>query len=170
MDTVWLVLRFVLSLAVVLGLIWGLARVKKRISPTNSGTIQVLSKIPVSRKGSLLLVEVGGKKLMIGATDSNISLLSVIDMPPETLEIKEERRPVQLDSLMVELMDSPDSAGFDLDLLDKETVTSLKHSQSLKHTQSLKHSQSESKLAGSVLSRDTWRALTETLREKTVRS
>lgn len=164
MDTVWLVLRFVLSLAVVLGLIWGLARVKKRISPTNSGTIQVLSKIPVSRKGSLLLVEVGGKKLMIGATDSNISLLSVIDMPPETLEIKEERRPVQLDSLMVELMDSPDSAGFDLDLLDKETVTSLKHAPSLKHEQST------SKLAGSVLSRDTWRALTETLREKTVRS
>lgn len=164
MDTVWLVLRFVLSLAVVLGLIWGLARVKKRISPTNSGTIQVLSKIPVSRKGSLLLVEVGGKKLMIGATDSNISLLSVIDMPPETPEIKEERRPVQLDSLMVELMDSPDSAGFDLDLLDKETVTALKQSHSLKH------SQSDSKLAGSVLSRDTWRALTETLREKTVRS
>lgn len=164
MDTVWLVLRFVLSLAVVLGLIWGLARVKKRISPTNSGTIQVLSKIPVSRKGSLLLVEVGGKKLMIGATDSNISLLSVIEMPPETQEVKEQRRPVQLDSFMDvnsfmdELMDSPDSAGFDLDLLDKETVTSLKHEQST------------SKLAGSVLSRDTWRALTETLREKTVRS
>jgi flagellar protein FliO/FliZ len=158
MDTLWLVLRFVVSLAVVLGLIWGLARVKKRISPTNSGTIQVLSKIPVSRKGSLLLVEVGGKKMMIGATDNNISLLGVIDMPPETHEIKEERRPVQLDSFMVELMDSPQSVGFDPALLDKDTVTSLKHTQS------------DSKLAGSVLSRDTWRALTETLREKTIRS
>ena len=84
MDTFSLVLKLVIALAIVLGLIWGLARVKKRINPTNSATIQVLSKIPVSRKGSLLLVEVGGKKLMIGATDNNISLLSEIDMLPET--------------------------------------------------------------------------------------
>ena len=158
MDTFLLVLKLVIALAVVLGLIWGLARIKKRISPTNSATIQVLSKIPVSRKGSLLLVEVGGKKLMIGATENNISLLSVIDMLPETPEIKEERRPVQLDSFVVQRSDSPEALGFDLDLLDEDALASLKNSHS------------DSTLAGSVLSADTWRQLAATLREKTVRS
>jgi len=148
MDTLWLILRLGLSFALVLGLIWGLARIKKRVSPTNAGTIQVLSKIPVSRKGSLLLVEVGGKKLMIGATDNNISLISVVDIVPEIQELKEERRPVELDSYMMEM-------------LDPAEVDALA---------SLKKSQSDSKLAGSVLSPDTWRQLAETLREKTVRS
>jgi flagellar protein FliO/FliZ len=158
MDTLWLILRLVLSLALVLGLIWGLARIKKRVSPTNAGTIQVLSKIPVSRKGSLLVVEVGGKKLVIGATDSSISLISEIDIAPETLEIKEERRPVELDSYMIGMLDSPESMGFDLDPAEVDALASLKKTQS------------DSKLAGSVLSPDTWRQLAETLREKTVRS
>jgi flagellar protein FliO/FliZ len=158
MDTLWLILRLVLSLALVLGLIWGLARIKKRVSPTNAGTIQVLSKIPVSRKGSLLVVEVGGKKLMIGATDNNISLISEIDIAPDTHEIKEERRPVELDSYMIGMLDSPESMDFDLDPAEIEALSSLKKSRS------------DSKLAGSVLSPDTWRQLAETLREKTVRS
>ena len=158
MDTFLLVLKLVIALAVVLGLIWGLARIKKRISPTNSATIQVLSKIPVSRKGSLLLVEVGGKKLMIGATDNNISLLSEIDMLPETPETNEVRHPVQLDSFMLQHSDSPEAIGFNLDLLDKDAIASLKNSQA------------DSALAGSVLSAHTWRQLAATLREKTVRS
>ena len=158
MDTLSLVIKLVVALAVVVGLIWGLARAKKRINPTNSATIQVLSKVPVSRKGSLLLVEVGGKKLMIGATENNISLLSVIDMLPETPEIKEERRPVQLDSFVVQRSDSPEALGFDLDLLDEDALASLKNSQA------------DSTLAGSVLSAHTWRQLAATLREKTVRS
>jgi len=148
MDTLWLILRLVLSLALVLGLIWGLARIKKRVSPTNAGTIQVLSKIPVSRKGSLMVVEVGGKKLVIGATDNSISLISEIDIAVEPHEIKEERRPVELDSYMIEM-------------LDPAEVDALA---------SLKRTQPDSKLAGSVLSPDTWRQLAETLREKTVRS
>ena len=158
MDTLWLILRLGLSFALVLGLIWGLARIKKRVSPTNAGTIQVLSKIPVSRKGSLLIVEVGGKKLMIGATDTSISLISEIEIAPETVELKEDRRPVELDPYMFGMLDSPESMGFELDPAEMDALASLKKSQP------------ESKLAGSVLSPGTWRQLAEALREKTVRS
>jgi flagellar biogenesis protein FliO len=101
---------------------------------------------------------VGGKKLVIGATDSSISLISEIEIAPETLEIKEERRPVELDSYMIGMLDSPESMGFDLDPAEIDALASLKKTQS------------DSKLAGSVLSPDTWRQLAETLREKTVRS
>ena len=83
MDTLWLILRFVVSLAVVIGLIYGLARVKKRVSPKGAGAITLVSKVPVSKKGSLLLVEVGGKTMMLGATDNSITLLSVIDTSAE---------------------------------------------------------------------------------------
>ena len=100
MDTVWLILRFVVSLAVVIALIWGLARVKKRVSPKGAGSIQLVSKVPISKKGSLLLVEVGGKTMMIGATDNNITLLSVIETTADIDEVKEDRRPVHLDSLL----------------------------------------------------------------------
>ena len=60
MDTFWLVLRVVVSLAVVLGLIWALARVRKRVGPTGSDVVTVMSKIPVTKKGSVLLVKAGG--------------------------------------------------------------------------------------------------------------
>ena len=95
---------------------------------------------------------------MIGATDNNISLLSEIDMLPETPETKEVRHPVQLDSLMLQRSDSLESISFNRDLLDKDAIASLKNSQA------------DSTLAGSVLSAHTWRQLAATLREKTVRS
>ena len=171
MDTLWLIVRFVVSLAVVIGLIWGLARVKKRVSPKGAGTINLVSKVPVSKKGSLLLVEVGGKTMMLGATDTSITLLSVIETAADIEESKEDRRPVSLDSLLDEQLESvlaldpglqyPDLQYPDLqhpDLPDREAVASLHRPKG------------EGRLAGSVLSPTTWRQLTEVLREKTVRS
>ena len=166
MDTVWLILRFVVSLAVVIALIWGLARVKKRVSPKGAGSIQLVSKVPISKKGSLLLVEVGGKTMMIGATDNNITLLSVIETTADIDEVKEDRRPVHLDSLLdpdLQYLDLqyPDLQYPDLqhpDLPDREAVASLHRPKG------------EGRLAGSVLSPTTWRQLTEALREKSVRS
>jgi flagellar protein FliO/FliZ len=166
MDTVWLILRFVVSLAVVIALIWGLARVKKRVSPKGAGSIQLVSKVPISKKGSLLLVEVGGKTMMIGATDNNITLLSVIETTADIDEVKEDRRPVHLDSLLdpdLQYLERqyPDLQYPDLqhpDLPDREAVASLHRPKG------------EGRLAGSVLSPTTWRQLTEALREKSVRS
>jgi flagellar protein FliO/FliZ len=173
MDTLWLILRFVVSLAVVIGLIWGLARVKKRVSPKGAGTINLVSKVPVSKKGSLLLVEVGGKTMMLGATDNSITLLSVIETAADIEESKEDRRPVSLDSLLDEQLESglaldpgleyPDLEYPDLEYPDLEYPDS-------KEVASLHRPAGEGRLAGSVLSPTTWRQLTEVLREKTVRS
>ena len=171
MDTVWLILRFVVSLAVVIALIWGLARVKKRVSPKGAGSIQLVSKVPISKKGSLLLVEVGGKTMMIGATDNNITLLSVIETTADIDEVKEDRRPVHLDSLLdpdLQYLERqypdlqyPDLQYPDLqhpDLPDREAVDSLHRPKG------------EGRLAGSVRSPTNGRQLSEALREKSVRS
>ncbi len=163
MDTLWLILRFVVSLAVVIGLIWGLARVKKRVSPKGAGTINLVSKVPVSKKGSLLLVEVGGKTMMLGATDNSITLLSVIETAADIEESKEDRRPVSLDSLLDEQLESGLALDPGLEYPDLEYPDS-------KEVASLHRPAGEGRLAGSVLSPTTWRQLTEVLREKTVRS
>jgi len=163
MDTLWLILRFVVSLAVVIGLIWGLARVKKRVSPKGTGSIQLVSKVPVSKKGSLLLVEVGGKTMMLGATDNSITLLSVIDTSADVDEAKEDRRPVSLDSLLNERLELPQSLDSDLQYPDLQYPDS-------EAVAALHKSTGEGRLAGSVLSPTTWRQLTEVLRERTVRS
>jgi flagellar protein FliO/FliZ len=173
MDTLWLTLRFVVSLAVVIGLIWGLARVKKRVSPKGAGTINLVSKVPVSKKGSLLLVEVGGKTMMLGATDTSITLLSVIDTAADIEEGKEDRRPVSLDSLLDEQLESglmldPDLQYPDLQYPDLQ-YPDLQYPDS-KEVAALHRPTGEGRLAGSVLSPTTWRQLTEVLREKTVRS
>jgi len=168
MDTLWLTLRFVVSLAVVIGLIWGLARVKKRVSPKGTGTINLVSKVPVSKKGSLLLVEVGGKTMMLGATDTSITLLSVIETSADIEEAKEDRRPLSLDALLDEQLESglmldPDLQYPDLQYPDLEYPD-------YKEVAALHRPTGEGRLAGSVLSPTTWRQLTEVLREKTVRS
>jgi hypothetical protein len=85
-------------------------------------------------------------------------LISEIEIAPETVELKEDRRPVELDPYMFGMLDSPASMGFELDPAEIDALASLKKSQS------------DSKLAGSVLSPGTWRQLAEALREKTVRS
>ena len=178
MDTLWLTLRFVVSLAVVIGLIWGLARVKKRVSPKGAGSINLVSKVPVSKKGSLLLVEVGGKTMMLGATDTSITLLSVIDTAADIEESKEDRRPVSLDSLLDEQLESGLTLDQDLQYQDLQypdleyqdlQYPDLEYPDS-KEVASLRRSTGEGRLAGSVLSPTTWRQLTEVLREKTVRS
>ena len=168
MDTLWLTLRFVVSLAVVIGLIWGLARVKKRVSPKGAGTINLVSKVPVSKKGSLLLVEVGGKTMMLGATDTSITLLSVIDTAADIEEGKEDRRPVSLDSLLDEQLESGLMLDPDLQYPDLQ-YPDLQYPDS-KEVAALHRPTGEGRLAGSVLSPTTWRQLTEVLREKTVRS
>ena len=78
-------LRVVVSLAVVLGLIWALARVRKRVGPTGSDVVTVMSKIPVTKKGSVLLVKAGGETLLLGATDTQISLLASVELPQDVV-------------------------------------------------------------------------------------
>lgn len=168
MDTLWLTLRFVVSLAVVIGLIWGLARVKKRVSPKGTGTINLVSKVPVSKKGSLLLVEVGGKTMMLGATDTSITLLSVIETSADIEEAKEDRRPLSLDALLDEQLESGLMLDPDLQYPDLE-YPDLQYPD-YKEVAALHRPTGEGRLAGSVLSPTTWRQLTEVLREKTVRS
>ena len=154
MDTFWLVLRVVVSLAVVLGLIWALARV----GPTGSDVVTVMSKIPVTKKGSVLLVKAGGETLLLGATDTQISLLASVELPQEEEEAKEERTSVDIQSLMEQIQPGHAPAAI------------AASPASIGRASNRSVSGNDGPLAGSILSPSTWRQLTDLLKEKTARS
>ena len=78
--TVLLFLRVGFSLAIVLAMIWGVARFAKRRGklPTRSSDahLDVVARRQLGRRGSLLVVETANRTLLVGVTDSSIALVA----------------------------------------------------------------------------------------------
>jgi flagellar protein FliO/FliZ len=79
-----LTVRLIASLAVVVGLMLLLARVVGKRYGTRAGSpVQVLHRQPLSRSASVAVISVGGRVLVVGSTDHQVSLLTELD--PEEL-------------------------------------------------------------------------------------
>jgi flagellar protein FliO/FliZ len=104
-----LVPRLFISMAVVIGLMWLAARVmknrqfdgkaisKKVKSSKPAPVVEVVARQGLSKGASITIVRVGGKELVLGVTDSNISLLAEsgavsLDTPNASVESTEEVR------------------------------------------------------------------------------
>ena len=75
-----LVLRVVVSLGVVLGAFWFLARVgSRRLGGRDRHLVRVCSRQSLSRGSSLAVVEVGSRVLVVGVSDSGVRLLTELD-------------------------------------------------------------------------------------------
>jgi flagellar protein FliO/FliZ len=98
-----LVLRIAFSLLVVLGLMWGLAKVARRpLVGRGAGAIAVLGRQQLSRAASLAVVRVGDRALILGVTDAQVSLLGETEveaMQRSYDEPTERRDPVTLEPL-----------------------------------------------------------------------
>jgi flagellar protein FliO/FliZ len=82
---VGLALRLVLSLAIVLGLFWMVARTgSKKLGGRDRGLMRVRSRQSLSRSASLAVVEVGRRVLVVGVSDGGVRLLT--EMDPADLE------------------------------------------------------------------------------------
>ena len=77
-----LVLRIGFSLLVVFGLMWGLARVARRggVGRRGSGNLSVLNRQSLSRGSSVAVVQVADRALILGVTDTQVSLLGETDL------------------------------------------------------------------------------------------
>jgi flagellar protein FliO/FliZ len=81
-----LVLRVVLSLAVVLGLLWFVARTSsRRLGGAARGLVRVVARQPLARTASLAVVEVGDRVLVLGVSENGVSLLT--EMAPSELPV-----------------------------------------------------------------------------------
>ena len=84
METVGLMLRIAISLMAVLGLMWLLARAaRKPLKQRATRALTVLARTQLSRHATVAVVKVGDRALVLGVTDSRVTLLG--DTDPDTL-------------------------------------------------------------------------------------
>jgi len=84
---VGLFVRLIVSLALVVGLLLLLARVAQgRYRGRSGAAIQVLHRQALGKGSSVAVVSVGGRVLVVGATDNQVSLLTELD--PDELQLE----------------------------------------------------------------------------------
>ena len=127
MDTVFLALRVILSLAAVFGIIWYAQRkIGKGLRAKQGNTITVVGRQGVGAKASVAVIDVDGKRFLLGVTEHSVNILHTSDTPEAPAEafsrvLTEEGGNVEAGAVIPRLP------------------------------------QSTSPLAGSILSADTWR-------------
>jgi flagellar protein FliO/FliZ len=130
-----LAIRLVFSLAVVLGLLALLTKFgSRRFRGRNDAMVQVLHRQHLSRGTTVSVVTVGSRVLVLGTTEHQVHVLA--ELEPD--EVMEHLAGPALDSATDDDADAADDADADAEVLTLPTS-------------------SESVLAGSVLSVDTWR-------------
>ncbi len=75
------VLRFLLSFAFVIALMWGAARImRKQVAGRGTGALEVLARQAVGRGSAVAVVRVGEQALVVGITEQHVSLLAETDL------------------------------------------------------------------------------------------
>ncbi|MCV2392775.1 flagellar biosynthetic protein FliO [Actinotalea sp. M2MS4P-6] len=104
MDTssVVLGLRVLLSLAVVLGLLWWIARrTAGSRARTRQASVTVVGRQSLGRRSGVAVVEVEGRRLLLGVTEQGVSLLTELAAPdPEPTADRTEIDPAELADLV----------------------------------------------------------------------
>jgi flagellar protein FliO/FliZ len=152
--------RVLVSLAVVLFLMWGLARLVRRpLGGRAAGTVAVLARQQLSRNASVAVVKVGERTLVLGVTDANVTLLVEAQLP--TGETNNAAARTELPTGET----NNAAALVDRDLF--EPAGPVKSRQA-RHAAPGDEA-ARGPLAGSVLSPDTWTQAIEFLRDRTSR-
>ncbi|MEV1289862.1 flagellar biosynthetic protein FliO [Micromonospora sp. NPDC049679] len=96
-----LVLRITLSLLVVLGLMWGLAKLARRpLSGRGGAALAVISRQQLTRGSSVALLRVVDRALVVGITDGQVTLLAETDLAAVERQLQEpaeQRAAVELE-------------------------------------------------------------------------
>lgn len=153
MDQLLLVLRVVVSLAVVLGLMWAVARAMRHRAVTRTVPLEVVSRAPLGRKSSVVVLRVGDERgMVVGVTDHQVTLLGEVDLPAAPAAAPERRETIALPK-------SPSARP--------AAVVALPGGGAV--PEAAASAARDSKLAGSILAPGTWKQAAAALREKTVR-
>jgi flagellar protein FliO/FliZ len=84
MDTVFIALRVLVSLAAVVGLLWFL---QKRITKGTKSTrasklVTVVTRQGLAQKASVVVIDVEGKRFLLGVTEHSVTVLDSNELPP----------------------------------------------------------------------------------------
>jgi flagellar protein FliO/FliZ len=181
MDSVLLALRVVVSLAIVIGLMWALSRVAKGRQSVRGLPIDVVARTPVGKHASVVIVNVQGRGLVLGVTESSMTMLAEVELeaepgPVERREVLDLSRELPAELLApVAITAAPSaSAPSASDTVVQQPValvTSLPASAGHRRAASTSDTVvTGSSLDGSILSPATWRSMATALRERSVRA
>lgn len=146
MGTMGVAIRMVISLAVVLCLLFVVARFARRGRPRNGGPdLAVISRCSVGSKASVAVVQLGERALVVGVTDQSVTLLS--EAPVSDFVAAEPDVPA-----------TAPTAG-DGVVVRRVVIDSAPN----------RRESQQGRLAGSALSPDTWRRTVESVRDLTLR-
>jgi flagellar protein FliO/FliZ len=165
MDMLALAGNVTLALGAVLGLMWLLARMsRKPLKARAAGPLAVLARQQLSRSSSVAVVRVGDKALVIGVTDTQVSLLGEADLTAMTDALAPvesvSRTPVDLTAgagvVGAGVVGPDDIAANEATDSDLAAVTDL-------------GTRRAGAFSGSALSPATWKQTVDFLRERTAR-
>lgn len=182
MDTSALVLglRVLLSLACVLGLIWfahrrlaGTAAVRRQ----RAATMTVVGRQTLGGKNGLALVDVAGRRLLLGVGEQGVTLLTELEVPAEELAERRRAERVEIDPAeLAALVDGPEATlpsprtppgartPHDLPLRTSGTPDSSTPAARMPAVTELRNP-----LEGSILDAATWRRAVVAVQERTIR-
>jgi flagellar protein FliO/FliZ len=85
MDTLFVALRVLLSLAAVVGLLWFLQRriTKGTRSSRESRLVTVVTRQGLAQKASVVVIDVEGKRFLLGVTEHSVTVLDARELPAE---------------------------------------------------------------------------------------
>lgn len=147
-----LILRIGFSLLVVFALMWGLAKVaRKPMAGRAAGTLAVIGRQQLTRGASVAVVRVADRTLIVGVTDTQVTLLGETEesmLVAPNAELIQVREPIALPAAPV----SPVAAAAPVSAVAPPAAPTPRGS-----------------LDGSVLSPRMWSQTIQFLRERTVR-
>lgn len=85
MDNLFIALRVIVSLAAVLGLLYVLQRrLVPRLGAAGHRHVDVVARQGIGPKASVVLVDVEGRRYLLGVAEHAVSVLDSFDVPAET--------------------------------------------------------------------------------------
>jgi flagellar protein FliO/FliZ len=83
MDTLFVALRVLLSLAAVVGLLWFLQRriTKGTQSTRATKLVNVVTRQGLAQKASVVVIDVEGKRFLLGVTEHSVTVLDATELP-----------------------------------------------------------------------------------------
>jgi flagellar protein FliO/FliZ len=90
-DTLFVALRVIVSLGVVVGLLW---MVQRRVTKGSKRVranklVNVVTRQGIAQKASVVVVDMGGQRFLLGVTEHSVTVLSSADMPEEAVPVPE---------------------------------------------------------------------------------
>ncbi len=166
MDTVFLALRVIVSLAVVLGVLWYLQKKlsKRGVGRAAGKAVTLIGRQAVGPKSSVAVVEVDGKRLVLGVTEHSVTVLSATELPahPFQTTLADAQSPAVVPTVLPPNV-RPITAPIPIRAVITTPEAMPAPAQELRRPRN--RPQQKSRIAGSILSPETWRQASAAIRE-----